>query len=342
MSDSAATRAARLAFLLMQRGRLTTARAASLLGVSRRVALTDLKRIAEVTSVRSRGEGRDREWILDPLEGVTVALVDQISLNLGREVTSFLRGTPLWEGLERVSLRRESIPDRYRDDLDRKFRMKAEPHRRYDGTTETMWTVLDALLRCRALDLEYAGARGGHRTYTAFRPLTLVLYRRAVYLLGDVDGSAPVRLAIERIRSCEVGEGFEYPRDWDPDEALGPWFGIARSKSTHTVALRFDPNVAPYVMSRQWHASATLQREEDGHVLLTMQTGGPELLRFVLEWGSHVEVLEPLSLREEVAAELRAAAERYAVEAESPDQLHLFVEALEGEDERALGQGETG
>ena len=51
---------------------------------------------------------------------------------------------------------------------------------------------------------------------------------------------------------------------------------------------------------------------EDGGVVLRLTVSGEgDLLRWILGYGSHVEVLEPEWLRERVAAELARAAEAY-------------------------------
>lgn len=42
-----------------------------------------------------------------------------------------------------------------------------------------------------------------------------------------------------------------------------------------------------------------------------MRAGGPELVRFALEWGPHCEVVAPDALRNEVIAELRGALDQY-------------------------------
>jgi len=75
----------------------------------------------------------------------------------------------------------------------------------------------------------------------------------------------------------------------------------------------FDEKVARFVRRRQWHPTQEIKRVEGG-VELTMEVAGTvELLSWVLGFGDKAEVLEPESLREEIAAELARTVQRYQV-----------------------------
>ena len=305
-------RLVKLLLLLQRRGRTTTAGAAAHLGVTRRRALTDLKQLAEVAPIQRVGDTVDAEWVIDPLRGLPgIAFLDRLALEVGRDAVSFLKGTALGDGLDRAARCAPAPPARLSRHMDRKFRFKLEPSRRMDGLHDVMDAILDGLMRERTLDLTYA-ARRGHRHYAAFEPLTLVAYRRAIYIFGRQQGEDAVRrLSIDRVRSCEVGDTFDYPTDWRPDEALQPWFGVSSAGAVGPVSVRFDSHVARLVIDRRWHPTAQLEAAPDGGVVLHMTTGGPELVSFILEWGEHAEVLAPAGLRDQIAATLTNAAARY-------------------------------
>jgi predicted DNA-binding transcriptional regulator YafY len=305
-------RAVRLLHFLQTRGRTTTVLAAAHLKTTRRQALSDLQCLATMAPIRRVGEGRDAEWLLDPLDGaLNLGFLDGLALQVGRDATSFLEGTALAISLERATLAAPDVPPRYARNLDRKLRFKLEPKRRFAGLEEEFDTLLDGLLRERRLSFGYEGPRRTRR-FEQFQPLTLVTFRQGVYLFGR-EGDAPLvrRLAVDRIRDCEVGEPFEYPADWRPDPELARWFGIDTQGGVDDVELRFDARVARYVLDRDWHATARFDRHPDGGVTLYMRTGGAELLSFVLEWGERVEVIRPARLRDEVQRVLRAALARY-------------------------------
>lgn len=321
MSPSPSNRTARCVralLFLLERGRATTAEVAHEVGATVRQTREDLKLLADVAPIESVGERERRVWIAQPGTAVRgLALLDRISLELGREMGGFLRGTAIAEGLSDFAPL-DGVPARFASHIDRKFRLRAEPSRSYSDCTETLDGVLDALLREFEVDLEYESRRG-LRTFPRLQPLSLVLYRRAVYLLARPAGSDRVlRLPIERIRSAKRGAGFSYPADWDPDAELRPWFGIISGNAPERIVLRFTPKVRHLVHARVWHPSQELTDGPDGSVTLCMWSGGRELVRFCLEWGENCVVVEPAWLRDEVVRELRAALERYESVPDAP------------------------
>lgn len=87
------------------------------------------------------------------------------------------------------------------------------------------------------------------------------------------------------------------------------------------VVLRFDAYQARWIRERTWHPSQSLEEQPDGGLVLRLRVSGEgDLLRWVLQYGRHVEVLQPTSLRERVSLELRAATEHYHGESRS---MHL-------------------
>ena len=107
------------------------------------------------------------------------------------------------------------------------------------------------------------------------------------------------------------GKRFEPPRDFDFDSYIGSSFGVVAEPAT-CVRIRFAPSWTTYVRERSWHPSQKLEPLQDGGLELSMEVGGnAELRSWVLSFGSGAEVLEPRSLREEVARELGQAMARY-------------------------------
>lgn len=298
---------------LLQHGRITTAQAARLTGVGPRVVRQDLQLLMEIAPVSVLGTGIDRVWVLDPAHGADhLGVLDRLSLRLGREVTAFLGGTGLHDAMERVGAGgREELPARFAAHLDRKIRHLQEPARSYAEHREVLDTVLDGLLRERRLDFRYQHSTTAewHRDQ---EPLTLTIYRRAVYLMArGPEETAVRRYAVERIVEVEAGAPFVYPPEWDPDADLNRYFGIHATGLPARVVVRFDAEVRRLVLARRWHPTAEVVELEDGRVEVRMYTSGIELIRWVLEWGRRAEVIEPAWLKEKVMEELTVALGRY-------------------------------
>lgn len=305
------TRCVQALLFLLERGRATTQEVARHVGGSPRQTREDLKLLMRVAPVESIGERERRVWVTKP--GVAVrglALLDRISLELGRSMGGFLRGTLIADGLEDFAPL-DGVPARFAPHIDRKFRLRSEPSRSYADCTDTLDVVVDALLRELELDLQYE-SRHGPRDLSGLQPLSLVLYRRAVYLLARSPARDGVlRLPVERIVEATRGEAFTYPDDWDPDAELRPWFGIHSGERPERITLRFSAKVRHLVRARTWHPTQQLDDTSDGGVTLRMWSGGTELVRFCLEWGEHCFVVEPPWLRDAVVRELRGALAQY-------------------------------
>ena len=72
-------------------------------------------------------------------------------------------------------------------------------------------------------------------------------------------------------------------------------------RETHDVVLRFDAQQARYVRERTLHPSQVTEDLPDGGLVVRFAVAGRgDVTRWVLTFGSHVEVLEPSWLREAV------------------------------------------
>ena len=302
---------------LLRRGRATSRELADALRSPIKQVREDLAHLLDVAPIKMTGEGRNREWLVDDgfaVEGL--GILDRLALNFGRELTAFLAGTGLGD-VARDVRPLDDVPERFRSNLNTKFRLLSEPSRDYGAHRDTIDAVLDGLLRERLLAFRY-GATGTGAQMHGVQPLTLVMYRRALYLLAELPSGERRRFALDRMASVETGARFVYPRRFRPEQELEPWFGISTGEGPARVRIRFDASVVHLVRARTWHPSQSLVDREDGGIELWMTTGGRELIRFVLEWGKTAEVLEPPWLRSAVQTELLAALQHYKLEQNAP------------------------
>ena len=76
--------------------------------------------------------------------------------------------------------------------------------------------------------------------------------------------------------------------------------GMAREQraDTHRCGIRFDAFASQLVAERQWHPSQKINRLPGGESELSMTLGSlEEVERWVLSWGGHARVLEPVELK---------------------------------------------
>jgi len=137
---------------------------------------------------------------------------------------------------------------------------------------------------------------------------------RALYLIGYDESREAVRtFKLQRILEIAVTpDTFEPPDPAIVQESLGRSWGVITDQEEVEVVLRFDAEIAARVTETTWHPSEQTTREPAGTILWRARVPGTiEIRRWILSWGSQVEVLAPPELRDEVAATYRAAAARY-------------------------------
>jgi proteasome accessory factor B len=97
------------------------------------------------------------------------------------------------------------------------------------------------------------------------------------------------------------------------EETLRRAWDIIADQPPVEVVLRFAPSVAARVGEATWHPTQVVEQADDGSLLWRATVAGTiEIRLWILSWGDEVEVLAPATLREDVAATHRRAAERYA------------------------------
>ncbi len=186
--------------------------------------------------------------------------------------------------------------------------------------TRVFRVLAEAWAGRRVVEIEYdAGAYDptrGART-TRVRPLAIEpsALTHALYLIGwDEKRAARRTFKVERILAASLTpDTFEPPAGDSPaSELLRAWDVIADEEPIDVV-IRFGAPVAKRAAETRWHPSQEIEEQADGSLLWRGRIAGSREIRiWILGWGADAEVLEPASLRDDVAAELRRAAELYA------------------------------
>jgi proteasome accessory factor B len=137
---------------------------------------------------------------------------------------------------------------------------------------------------------------------------------RALYLMGFDESREAIRtFRLQRILELSLTlDTFDPPDPALVQQSLGRAWGVIADQEEVEVVLRFDAAIASLVTETTWHPTERVSREPDGSVLWRCRVPGTiEIRRWILSWGSQVEVLAPAELRDEVAATHRSAAARY-------------------------------
>jgi predicted DNA-binding transcriptional regulator YafY len=155
---------------------------------------------------------------------------------------------------------------------------------------------------------------GTVKTYR-IHPLALFDHDGGLYVFVLVPYYGDIRmLSVERIRTLDLTEeSFEPPESFDPEKRLSDPFGIILDEP-FIARIWFSAEQAPYIRERDWTVGSSFEDAADGSTVFTVETAGVyELKRWVLSFGADAELLEPTSLREEIAEALSLASANYRV-----------------------------
>lgn len=168
--------------------------------------------------------------------------------------------------------------------------------------------VLGKLIRavgdCLRIKIGYINNEG-EKSERIAEPLGLVSKRNVWYLFARRKGSSEVRtFRVDQITSLNVRESekFIYPPEFSLAEHIGYSWGVFNNDQIETVRLKFSPRVAFRVKNLHYHPSQRIAEEcADGSVILEFEVCGLlEMQSWLMQWGTEVEVLAPVELREEI------------------------------------------
>ncbi len=178
---------------------------------------------------------------------------------------------------------------------------------------ELFETVSRAVLDSHELDFEYKKLGSPRYEARRLQPYHLGCIENQWYLFGfDLARQQLRTFALPRMRTVRNTRArFRRPADFSITKHLGDSFGVFTGKGRYKVRLEFDEFAARLVGERSWHASQRIKPLGAGRIELSLDLGNlEEIERWVLSWGAHVRVLEPVELRRRVrrAAEAILAA----------------------------------
>jgi predicted DNA-binding transcriptional regulator YafY len=293
-------------------------------GVNRRTVNRDLVALKDLGLSLKPEQGADgrKLWRIPRSKrklSVSFNLTDLAALLMGRRLFDFLRGTLLEESLQKVYEAIEGELEKRKDllrsgEIERKLYLISEgPKLLEPGHVEILDAVLTALLDQKQLRAIYVNTRGEKRE-RLLDPLTLVAFRRGLYVVARDSGGEVIRtFALERFEDADWvrGSSFTWPKDYTPERHFESAFFIIPGEP-EVVDLVFEPGSERFIGIRVFHDTQEMTRLEDGRVRLRLRVPiNDELVFWVLSFGSHVTALGPPALVERLRGELAAAAARY-------------------------------
>lgn len=178
---------------------------------------------------------------------------------------------------------------------------------------ETINTVRKGIEQNKRLLINYHSFNSDETTERQFDPYIIEIYEGCYHLVGYCHLRNSVRdLRISRIQDVQLlGESFQRPKKFYENYKKGR-FGKLAGEEQIRLVLKFKGEGARYVKEYENVKADFLVEERDGSLTFEKTTTmTPEIIKWVLSFGSDVIVLEPRALKEEVIDEVRRMTERY-------------------------------
>jgi Predicted transcriptional regulator len=198
------------------------------------------------------------------------------------------------------------------DDISRRIRILAVGARKVEPAH--FRALSTALLSRRRLRIRHRRRQQNETLEREVSPQRLVHYRDNWYLDAWCHKRQALRtFGVDAIESAMVTEKpAKDVADETLDRQLASGYGIFAGGETQEAVLLFAVERARWVSREVWHPKQDGKLQLDGSYLLRFPYAQePELVMDILKYGPDVQVLAPDSLRDAVAAKLRAAAALY-------------------------------
>lgn len=242
-----------------------------------------------------------------------------VAVFLWQKVLSHYRGTPFEEVVRQafmkicLCLQEEVSVDL--SFLEHAISFDVELERGEEKVILEIYRQVERALRERqSLSITYYTASRDECTERTVDPYHLRFHAGAWYLIAFCHLRGETRIfALDRVSQAKnTGRAFQVDPSFSLEAYLGDSFSIERGGEPVPVVVRFDAYQARWVRERRWHPSQEIEEMEDGSLVLRLKVAGlGEIKRWVMSFGSHAEVLEPLSLREEIIEEMYRMAGNY-------------------------------
>jgi predicted DNA-binding transcriptional regulator YafY len=179
---------------------------------------------------------------------------------------------------------------------------------------DELMRLYKAMEQSRRVKISYLSASKGELTERTVDPYHLFNREGDWYLVGFDRLREEIRtFHLDRIQTLEVlPTSFKIPSDFNVEDWIRTGFNAVQGKSVDEIVILFDAYQARWIRERQIHQTQILEERPDGALLLTFQTSGIEAVkRWVMQYGSHAEVLKPAALRDELNEEVKKVLMKY-------------------------------
>lgn len=247
----------------------------------------------------------------DKLPAVRLSAEEAVAIVLASKVFSAWSesslGSALEAALEKLSARIDDVVSISSEELDGLIVAPPEDEGRA-RERELLGVLIEAASDHHEIEIIYKKPHSDQERRRA-RPLHLARLQGEWTLIAfDCSRQAIRKFLLSRMSSIQVGDKtFERPEDFDPEAYLSGSVGRHTGDDRFAVVIEFDSFAAPYVREEHWRPARRVETLADGGIRVNMTLNNLiDIRRYVLSWGRHARVIEPVELRSAVQEEIEA------------------------------------
>ncbi|PYZ96803.1 transcriptional regulator [Alteribacter lacisalsi] len=188
--------------------------------------------------------------------------------------------------------------------LGERIRLHARP--KDPAQINVMPAIIPAISENRTIKVSYYSIHRDQRTERKMDPYYLVPREGHLYVIAYCHlRELPRVFRLSRFEKVEATKKtFTIPKSFNIDEYLSQRWSIISDDTNTTFKVKFDKVASRYVLEEDFHVDTEREPQTDGSLILrTTVKSKEEFLRWIRSYGIRAEVLEPESVREELAAE---------------------------------------
>lgn len=176
---------------------------------------------------------------------------------------------------------------------------------------EVFGRIFNAIKERKKLKIKYWVIHRKELTERIVEPYVIFNSEGVWYFVGFCELRKDFRdFALDRIEKIEMLDECYKIRDFNFKDYLGKAFKIYKG-NTQNITLLFDSFEANWIKERIWHSSQETKELPQGKLLFKIKANLEEIKRWIIGYGSSVQVLGPESLKEEVKEEIRKLSKIY-------------------------------
>lgn len=228
-----------------------------------------------------------------------------MALVFTRDLARPLEGTPIKESIDsalvKVSAALPTAAEEFVQSMKGWFSSGIGPHKVYREHREKIEQLARAITKKRTVEMRYYTATRDKTSRRKVNPYHIWYAAGALYLIGYCHMRRDVRMfAVDRILSLTITNlPCQMPLSFNVEEYVRNALTVMRGGPQIEVELRFDRKTSAWAKDRIWHPSQKATMDKDGCLTLKLQVADtPELVGWILSFGSGIRVMKPVTLRQ--------------------------------------------